>query len=105
MKKTRSKPSEVVLVLGVPFTINYKADIKDDRETLAGTCERTKHIINISTRENETQEQLESTLLHEILHGILYVSGHHAVIADEDKEEALVLALENGIGQLYKRVK
>lgn len=41
-----------------------------------------------------------TTLLHEILHAILSISGHSASLT-ADQEESLVLALENALGPLF----
>ena len=77
--------------------------MKDSEGSNCGTTDRQGRIIEISLKENETDDQLESTILHEIIHAILYASGNHALINDEDKEESIVLALEYGLHQLYKR--
>lgn len=41
----------------------------------------------------------KDTLLHEILHAVLYYSGHSQKFEEND-EEALVMALENGLKTL-----
>ena len=40
-----------------------------------------------------------SILIHEICHAILFISGHSQTMT-EDEEEALVMALESGLGSL-----
>lgn len=46
--------------------------------------------------ECETQEDLESTVLHELIHAVLGTAGH-AEQFEEDEEEAYVISLENGL--------
>lgn len=43
----------------------------------------------------------DSTTLHEVIHAILYESGH-SVKLDEKDEEAMVLALEHGLSHIYE---
>lgn len=55
---------------------------------------------------DKTAEDLESELLHEICHGIFYISGHafeweESGEENRGKEEALVRSLENGLAPLY----
>jgi hypothetical protein len=100
----KSKASEIVNILGVPFTVQYVDRLKDtDNSSLSGETDGSQHLIKISKSENATSDRVEMTLLHEIIHAILYISGQSAAIDNNSLEEGIVLALENGLHQLYKR--
>jgi len=102
--KRKYKSKEIVDVLGIPFEIDYVEKIKDTEDgLLSGESDGSRHKILISRSENETEDRIESTILHEIIHSILYISGHNASLANMAIEEGLVLALENGLHKLYKR--
>lgn len=104
-KRNLTKFPDTIPILGIPFEIQYPKVVKDeDGEELSGDCDVNHRRLRISTTENETEEQAESTLLHETIHGILGVSGVSALLEDK-VEEAIVLALENGLSPLYQRKK
>ena len=48
---------------------------------------------------NHPDPVMVSTLFHELLHAVLDITGHSARL-DADTEEALVTAIENGLGPL-----
>lgn len=112
MTKKKKRPTSVT-VMGIPFTVLYQPSVVDpddkDKEELSGLTTGAQRLIQISTSVNTTKELIEATLLHETIHAILYVSGMSEMIqacdpTEDDKlEEGIVVALENGISQIYKR--
>lgn len=84
-----------VNIMGIPFDVEVKKKAKD--HGLTNGPER-----KISITENKNSALMESTLLHEIIHGVFYVTGHSEWLTEE-QEEALTLALEHAIIPLYKR--
>jgi hypothetical protein len=104
MAKKKIRWPEVEEINGIPFTINYQKKVKDDAgNECCGLTDGPAHWMKISTDECPSPSMVESTLLHEIIHSILYVSGQSAIIDDEKVEEGIVTALENGLIQIYKR--
>ena len=98
------------MVTGIPFEIRYEDSVCDpddkEREELAGLTTGAQRTIQVSTSVNLSEELIESTLLHETLHAILYNTGISEVLSElsnEKLEEGLVIALENGLSQIYKR--
>ena len=100
--------SETIMVLGIPFNIQLVENV--DKEDSYGETEgperkiKIKHSLNPSVR--------EATTLHEICHAILYTAGVSEILESHDREgregkleEAVVIALENGLSQLYERKK
>ena len=87
------------VILGVRFRIEYPVTISDKSsgETTAGD-----RLIKIATSMNVTPDEYERSLLHETIHAILGLSGQDQGILG-DKEEGLVIALGNGLNQLYRR--
>jgi hypothetical protein len=81
-------------VMGVMFDVDIKKKLpKGDH----GHCDPTNRKILLA--ENKVAEIFESTKFHEVLHGILYVSGHSEWMTPE-QEEGLVVALESAIMQI-----
>jgi hypothetical protein len=102
--KRNYKAKEIVDILGIPFDVEYVEKIKDIEDgLLSGESDGSRHKISISKSENQTEDHIESTILHEIIHSILYISGQNATLANMAIEEGIVLALENGLHKLYKR--
>ena len=85
--------------MGKKFTITYPGDIDSD---VYGTCDGAERKIELSPRIKGVQ--FEDTLLHEIIHGILYMSGNTQKLSTE-REESIVIALETGLSVLYERRK
>ena len=89
---------EQVTIMGIPFTIKIVSKLAN-----LGECDGPARIIKL--KKGQKPHELESTLLHEIIHAILYVTGHSARIEGDEEsgdEEALVLALEHGLLPIYK---
>jgi len=102
-KNSKTQPPSKVRLAGVEFTIEYKSKVvSDSGEDLSGQCSGAERLIEVSTSENKTKDARDRTLLHECLHGILHVTGLSSMINDEDKEEAIVVALENALWLLMK---
>jgi ssRNA-specific RNase YbeY (16S rRNA maturation enzyme) len=91
------KPSRVS-VLGYEMKIVY-APIGQQPEALDGNMTFDDRTITIDTK--LVGKQLEDTLLHEIIHAILHISGL-AFLLDDKSEEAVVRALEHGLSPLVK---
>lgn len=99
---TRKMPVSVS-IMGIPFSIEYKPDLRDeDNSEVMGLTEGATHKITICSSKNKAPDELESVLIHEILHALMYVSGQSTLL-DEKTEEAIVTALEHGLSQLYRR--
>ena len=82
--------------MGTKFDVQYTTKMpKDDMGETIGN-ER-----QIKIRAKLTGEKLKATLLHEVIHAILHVSGMTEILTkyDEDGklEEGLVVALEHGL--------
>jgi len=100
MSKTKRPTS--VMILGTKFRIEYPEIIQDESEQVCGSMTGDERLIKISLKENPTELQLHSSLVHEIVHACLYVSGLSQVL-DDKLEEAVVVALEHGIGPIFRR--
>jgi hypothetical protein len=87
-----------VSILGKEFKIQYPKKI-DDGHT-HGVTMGDSRLIKIASSSDD--ELFEDTLLHETIHAILYTSGVSEML-DERLEEAIVIAIENGLSQLYSR--
>lgn len=72
--------------------------------TSAGCYSPAEMKIYINMKENNTQKEYESTLLHEALHALLDLSGFNGMLGD-DAEESLVRLMEWNILDLVKEVK
>jgi len=102
MKRNRAKHPDTLEIMGAVFTIKYLDKLKDEDGTdLSGMMEGTIRTIKINMSQHAHDEILERTLLHEITHAVLYMSGISELL--EKQEEAIVIALENGLSQLYRR--
>lgn len=82
------------------FGQRFKVEIKSLKDGVYGKTHTLERKIVIS---NEYPiESQWSTLLHEIIHAALGVSGQAELMNDESKEEALVLCLENALHPLFQ---
>lgn len=98
MKKTESRPTTVP-IMGTPFLIQYAKKV--DGGKAIGLMMGNDHKIVLQS--DLAGRDLETVLLHETLHALLYVSGHSEQLTEE-QEEGIVLALEHGLSQLYQRI-
>jgi hypothetical protein len=90
------KTPNQIKILGRTFSIVNSKTTHDDYGETEGAAGK----IVIDHSKHTSQEELDSTLLHEIIHGILYISGQAETLS-EHQEEGLVIALENGLRQIY----
>lgn len=89
--------------MGQAWSIEFWNHIIDeDGDILQGDTDETTRVIRISTAYPKIRQK--STLVHEILHAILRVSGIKQLIKD-DIEEALVIAIENGLESIIELSK
>lgn len=89
---------DTIPIMGVPFKITYPAKV-DKRDKHVGESDGVNRTIKV--KKSLTDDPKRSTILHEIIHSILYVSGQSERLTEE-QEEALVLALEHGLDPLYE---
>ena len=89
-----------ISILGKQFKIEYKAKIGKSKDIYGETH---VHERRIEIRSDQAGDAFEDTLLHEVIHSILGAAGVSELIKDGDLEEAIVIALENGLSQLYRR--
>lgn len=93
-----TKKPDTVSVMGIEFQVKHPKKVDDGNAY--GLTKGGDHHIEIAG--NLQGDAFERVLLHETIHAILYVSGITEIL-DEAKEEAIVLALEHGLSQLYSR--
>lgn len=94
MKKTRRKRS--VMILGQKIKIKYTSKVLySGSDELHGAFDADTMTIHISNNSD-----IQGTILHELTHAALWVSGAHALINDKT-EEAIVLAIENSLKQFF----
>lgn len=86
----------MVTIMGQEYQIKYVRKV--DSEDSMGSCDVHERIIRVKWP--APGGLISGTLLHECLHAILYISGQAADLSAE-REEGLVLALENGLGKLF----
>jgi hypothetical protein len=91
-----SKPTSIT-VGGVPFKITYPAKMDEGQVGESNAMERT-----IQIKSNQKGDEFERTLLHEVVHAAMGISGVSELF-DEKVEEAVVICLENSLHSLYKR--
>lgn len=86
------------MICGVPFVVRYKDKLEGDGDEIVyGQTYGHGRLIEINMSVHTTEQQVRSTLLHESLHAILHVTGHSEGLSEE-KEEGIVIALENALG-------
>ena len=77
------------------FKIVYKDSLlSKDKEELSGGCHQASDLIEISLTQNRDKDMLFSTIFHEFLHGVWYVSGQTSRFV-EDQEEDLTVLMES----------
>jgi len=80
---------------------NFKLELVPKMQDL-GECDGVSKTIKIS-KDHKSVDALVSTLLHEIIHGALYISGHSEKL-EKEQEEGIVLALEHAIYPIIPRL-
>jgi len=94
-KKKQYKLPSQILVGGIEFKIILK-DIED-----FGIMDFDARVIYI--RESLTREEQLDTLLHEVHHAALGISGLSNIINDDNTEEALVRLVEHMVVPIIKK--
>jgi hypothetical protein len=84
---------------GYKIRIEYVEKVDD--EGACGEAEPTKHLIRISTTANTTAATVHSTILHELLHMAMGISGLAAMLGDK-REEAMASGLEHMLAPLVR---
>jgi len=90
---SKVKVPTLVNVCGKYYHIQYQENWAD----LHGEALLEKKIIKISTASHYKKDDLFATIFHETLHAVLYETGMASVIADSDKEEGIIRAIENSM--------
>ena len=98
-RKPRGFPSYVDLY-GYKIRIWYCHQMPKGEQDTFGVTYLNEKVIMISL--DQIKEEMERTLFHELCHMLLFLSGHHFQISEED-EEAIIRAFEHGFLQMYKR--
>ena len=90
-----------VVVLGKKIKIRRPRKLVDESgNELFGLFDRDKLIIYISQSPHHDKE---STLLHEILHASLFITGQTETL-EHEQEEAIVRAIEHSLLNLVKLI-
>lgn len=95
------KIPESIRIGGVEYEIRREANIRDDGRLCYGKISFEEDTIWLSTSEGMGHQRTCVTLLHEILHGILYQAGT-GLDLDEETEEQVVLVLAKGLYQVLE---
>lgn len=105
-KKTKVKGKEIpssLPILGYEWQVDKVPSIpSDEDEIIHGTTEGPKYRITVALEAHPTEEALEATLMHEVVHAVLHMAGLSNLL-DDKQEEALAVAIEHGLFPLYKR--
>jgi hypothetical protein len=91
-----NKPTGITIG-GVPFKVTYPAKMEENQVGESDAMERT-----IKIKANQKGDEFERTLLHEVVHAAMGISGISELF-DEKIEEAIVICLENSLHSLYVR--
>lgn len=87
-------------IMGKKVKVTYTNGLKDeDGDYSSGLCDSGNNTIHICTKENTTEEEILSTLGHEMIHFVIAKSGLSELIGD--KEESLVIVLEEHLLPLF----
>lgn len=91
-------------ILGYNYPVYVVKDLKDSDGTKLDGLMEVKPFRRIKIDADLSTHDKYSTLIHEAIHAILCVSGSSSIIDNENIEEGLVLALENGLTILVKEL-
>ena len=102
--KNKPRLPRKIKILGQVWRVLYVKDLRvssdedddSDDERVSGLSDGNRRTISICTTSNRTPAEVHSTLIHEILHSIIFVSGQRNLLTPA-QEEALVVALEHGL--------
>jgi len=100
MAKPRKTPLPAsILVMGVPFTVEWDVALSDGDYGESNVFERR---IRIGTSCDNAAKRA-TTLLHELIHAALGTAGHDQLLGD-NAEEAIVVCLEHALMPLIKTI-
>lgn len=98
-----SRPTRI-LILGRPFTVEWTDDMTPSGEMIG-----PDQLIRINTRENTSQDSQRGTLIHEIIHAVLYASGTSELMESmltkrqaSALEEAISIQMETALTPLIR---
>jgi hypothetical protein len=96
-KSSKPRRKRFINILGVKVKIKYTSKVMydDDTELHGCYCHETK-TIHVSLHSD-----VNATILHEILHGILAISGAGNLI-NMKTEETIVSSIESGLKDYFK---
>lgn len=89
-----------VQILGKRFVIKVPKKLPDEDTSTLGFTDG--HISSIQILDSLDSRRKWQTLLHEVMHAILYMNGVSSAI-EEDIEEIIVQSLEHGITQFIEQ--
>ena len=95
------KIPESIRIGGVEYEVRRERDVRDGDRLCYGKISFEEDAIWLSTSESMGHQRTCVTMLHEILHGILYHTGT-ALEIDEVTEEEVVQALAKGLYQVLE---
>jgi len=98
-RRTQPKLPTSIRVLGVPFTIEWDAELSGDDYGESNVFERRIRI----GASCDNAEKRATTLLHELIHAALGTAGHDELLGDST-EEAIVVCLEHALMPLVKTI-
>ena len=93
------KIPESVRIGGVDYKVNAVPNLRRGSSLLYGEICFDECLIDLSQTDGTGSERQKITLLHEILHGILW---HYWSGEEIEKEEEIVTALSKGLFQVLK---
>ena len=102
MAKKKESTRYFLSVMGIPFEVQLKDKVIVDgeKEECAGVTYGAYRRIEISREECKTEELMNSTLIHEYCHAVLYVTGQSETLSEE-QEEGIVVAMEHAFSQQF----
>ena len=96
MSQHTPKKTGSIIIFGTTYSVEYYPLLEDSDGNNYGETQCHEKAIKVSLIHNDNKKKLQSTLFHEIIHGVLGESGLTEVL-DSNTEEAIVVALENAL--------
>lgn len=94
MRNKKNKRPDKIVIFGKTVSIIEK-------ENFANFGESNLDDLVITIRKDLDDKAFETTLLHEVIHVMLHISGWNELLED-NKEESLVRMLEHGLVDIVK---
>ena len=94
MRNKKNKRPDKIVIFGKTVSIIEK-------ENFANFGESNLDDLVITIRKGLDDKNFETTLLHEVIHVMLHISGWNELLED-NKEESLVRMLEHGLVDIVK---